>query len=70
MAARRGPAERPPDFLTAQEVAQRLKVGVRTLYRLVKSGMVPKPVRLSRKLIRWRAKDIDRFMRDPPRWAQ
>lgn len=66
----RDPTERAPDFLTAQDVAQRLKMSVRTLYRLVKAGVLPKPVRFSRKLLRWRARDIDRFVRDPPRWAQ
>jgi excisionase family DNA binding protein len=66
----RDPTERPPDFLTAQDVARRLNMSVRTLYRLVKAGVLPKPVRFSRKLLRWRARDIDRLKRDPPRCAQ
>src|SRR5690242_3130030 len=51
MKARRD--ELPPDLLTAQEVARRLSIGVRTLYRLVRAGRVPPPMRFNRKLIRW-----------------
>jgi excisionase family DNA binding protein len=61
MGARRG-VEPPPDLLTAQEVARRLSISVRTLYRLVQAGRVPTPMRFNRKLIRWRARDIDRLV--------
>jgi excisionase family DNA binding protein len=68
MQARR--VEPPPDLLTAQEVARRLSIGVRTLYRLVRAGRVPPPLRFNRKLVRWRACDIDRLVGRKQRWAQ
>jgi excisionase family DNA binding protein len=46
------------ELLTAQEVADRLAVGVRTLQRMVERGEVPQPIRFSRKLIRWRMCDV------------
>ena len=66
MPPRRPEPERPPDLLTAQEVARRLSIGVRTLYRLVGGGAVPRPIRFNRRLVRWRAADIDRYLKDLP----
>ncbi|HBI43850.1 MAG TPA: AlpA family transcriptional regulator [Planctomycetales bacterium] len=54
--------ERGVDLLTAQEVARRLAIGVRTLWRLVAQGKLPQPVRYSRKLVRWKVSDIDRYI--------
>jgi excisionase family DNA binding protein len=50
------------DLLTARDVAQRLSIGVRTLWRLVAQGKLPQPIRYTRKLVRWRAMDIDRYI--------
>ena len=58
--------EPPPDLLTAKEVAHRLSIAVRTLYRLVNAGVMPPPIRLSRRLIRWRVTDIDRYLEGLP----
>lgn len=55
-----------PDLLTAQEVARRLSIAPRTLWRLVRRGVVPPPVRYSRKLVRWRRVDIDRYIQNLP----
>jgi excisionase family DNA binding protein len=63
MAVRQAPREPTPDLLTAGEVARRLRVSVRTLYRLTLRGQVPQPIRFSRKLVRWRARDIARYVR-------
>ena len=54
--------ERGVDLLTAQEVARRLAIGVRTLWRLVAQGKLPQPVRYSRKLVRWKVTDIDSYI--------
>jgi excisionase family DNA binding protein len=54
--------ERGKDLLTAQEVAHRLSIGVRTLWRLAAKGELPRPVRYSRKLVRWKAADIDSYI--------
>ncbi len=56
------PPARGKDLLTSQEVARRLSIGVRTLWRLVAAGNLPQPVRFSRKLVRWKAADIDHYV--------
>jgi excisionase family DNA binding protein len=54
----------PPvhDLLTARQVADRLCISVRTLYRLLAQGELPQPVRYNRKLVRWKSSDIDRYI--------
>jgi excisionase family DNA binding protein len=53
---------RGKDLLTGQEVADRLSISVRTLYRLVAGGQFPRPIRFSRKLVRWKADDVRRHL--------
>jgi predicted DNA-binding transcriptional regulator AlpA len=53
----------PLDLLTPREVARMLHISVKTLYRLVRAGTVPPPIRLSRQIARWRPEDIARFLR-------
>jgi excisionase family DNA binding protein len=50
------------DLLTSKQVARRLSVSVRTIWRLLERGTLPQPIRYSRKLVRWRTVDIDRFV--------
>jgi excisionase family DNA binding protein len=50
------------DLLTAREVADRLSVSVRTLWRMAARGDLPPPIRYNRKLVRWKAADIDRYV--------
>jgi predicted DNA-binding transcriptional regulator AlpA len=50
------------DMLTAQEVADRLAISIRTLYRLRKMGAFPAPVRYNQKLVRWSKTDIDAYI--------
>lgn len=50
------------DLLTSQQVADRLAVSVRTLWRLVAAGKVPQPVRYNRKLVRWKSSDVVRYI--------
>jgi predicted DNA-binding transcriptional regulator AlpA len=58
-----GPAVEPVlDLMSAAAVARRLAITTRTLYRLVEAGLVPAPIRFSRKLVRWRAADIERCL--------
>ena len=51
-----------PELLTSQQVAERLSVSVRTLWRLVASGKFPQPIRYNRKLVRWKAADLNRYI--------
>ncbi len=49
-------------MLSAQQVAERLSISVRTVWRLVESGRFPQPVRYNRKLVRWKAVDVMRYI--------
>ena len=51
-----------PDLITSQQVANRLAISIRTLWRLVRAGKVPQPVRYNRKLVRWKAIDLTRYI--------
>lgn len=57
-------------LLTSQQVANRLAISIRTLWRLVKSGAMPAPIRFNRKLVRWKADEIaeavEAFRNQPP----
>jgi predicted DNA-binding transcriptional regulator AlpA len=51
-----------PELITSQQVAERLSMSVRTLWRLVAAGKFPQPVRYNRKLVRWKAVDVARYI--------
>ncbi len=55
-----------PDLLTASEVACRLSVSPRTVWRWTAQGILPAPVRPSRRATRWRAGDIRHFLDNLP----
>jgi excisionase family DNA binding protein len=48
--------------MTVTEVAGRLKVATRTVWRWAASGLLPAPLRLSKRVKRWRVEDIERFV--------
>jgi len=54
---------RTTDLLSARQVAQRLSISVRTVWRLLERKELPPPVRYNRKLVRWRAMDIEQYVR-------
>ncbi len=45
-------------FLTAAEVAARLRVTTRTLYRRIETLNFPRPVKFSRNCVRWREREV------------
>ena len=49
------------DLMTSREVAGRLRMSVRTLWRLVAAGRFPQPVRYNRKLVRWKCSDVNGY---------
>ncbi len=51
-----------PDLMTAREVARCLSVSPRTVWRWTAQGILPAPVRPSRRATRWRAGDIRHFL--------
>lgn len=52
----------PKDLLTAREVAARLSISPRTLYRMLSRKQFPPPVRLGRKWVRWKTTDVQRYL--------
>jgi excisionase family DNA binding protein len=52
----------PKDLLTAREVAYRLSISRRTLYRMLARGEFPLPVRRSRRWVRWRTRDLQQVL--------
>ncbi len=53
-----------PELLTSRQVASRLSVSVRTLWRLVAAGKFPQPIRYNRKLVRWKDADVCRYIQN------
>ena len=49
-------------FLRLREVLELIKVGKTTFYNGIKSGIYPKPYRISRRLTAWKATDIHNFI--------
>jgi prophage regulatory protein len=56
------PYSGPKDLLTAREVAARLSISQRTIYRLMKRKQFPRPVRLGTRHVRWKASDVQRYL--------
>lgn len=61
---------RHPEWLTAVEVAARLRVTQNTVYTLNKRGLLPQPVSFGRRCLRWRKADVERFIAEKARAAQ
>lgn len=49
-------------LLKPRELAQKLGVGLRTLHRLKAQGVLPQPMRIGTRLVRWRASEIDSWI--------
>jgi predicted DNA-binding transcriptional regulator AlpA len=52
------PIQSNQDLLSAKEIAARLSITPRTLLRMVRRGRFPQPIRFNRKLVRWRAREV------------
>lgn len=52
----------PNDYMTATEVATFLKVTRVTVYRMIRRGQLPEPVRLSTRCSRWRRSAVEAAM--------
>ena len=55
---------RPDLLLTVREVARRLALATRTVWKWSRSGQLPPPVRLGRRTLRWRAAEIERYVEE------
>jgi predicted DNA-binding transcriptional regulator AlpA len=50
-------------LLDAKSVAALLSLSTRTVWRMGAAGELPKPVRLSERVVRWRLVDIEAYIR-------
>jgi predicted DNA-binding transcriptional regulator AlpA len=55
-----------PGLLTPRQVADRLAVNVRTLWRMAEREGFPQPIRFNRKLVRWKAIDVQNYLDSLP----
>jgi excisionase family DNA binding protein len=53
-------------LLTARQVAARIGVSLRTIWRWTMAGDMPAPVRRGRRIVRWKTTDIQRFVKQMP----
>jgi predicted DNA-binding transcriptional regulator AlpA len=49
------------ELLDARSLARRWSTSLRTIRRLMASGGAPRPVRISRRVIRWRLSEVRRW---------
>ena len=54
------------DLLTVNDVARKLSISQRTVWRWLAMGRLPEPIRYSATCIRWRAADIQRHIDSQP----
>lgn len=52
------------NYLNIQEVSAVLKVSRSTLWRWIKEGLFPKPIRLGPKAVRWKVSDLAAWDRE------
>ena len=45
-------------FVTPKDLAFRLRVSIREIWRMIERGHLPQPIRFGRKIIRWRDADV------------
>ena len=57
------PLQIEKDLLTPRDVAGRMSIALRTLWRMVERDGFPQPVRFTRKLVRWRARDVEAYVK-------
>jgi predicted DNA-binding transcriptional regulator AlpA len=50
------------ELLTIRDVARHFSVSERTIWRWVTAGKLPAPLRFSTTCLRWRARDIERYV--------
>ena len=49
-------------LLSAPQVAARLSIGVRSLWRWVEEDKFPQPIRFTRKLVRWHSAVVQKYL--------
>ena len=56
-------------LLRREEVEQRCALGRTSVYRLMRSGRFPEPLKVGPRAVRWRESEIEAWMESRPRAA-
>lgn len=54
-------------LITRKQLEERIGLSRSSLYRLMRSGLFPEPVRIGVRAVRWREDEIAAWLRDRPR---
>ena len=54
-------------LLTRQEVEARCRIARTTLYKMMRAGQFPCPIRIGARAVRWPASEIESWIADRPR---
>lgn len=50
-----------PAYLTVRDLVTRWRMSRASVYRLIKAGYLPKPVRFASRTVRWSLRDVEAF---------
>ncbi|MGB9879950.1 MAG: helix-turn-helix transcriptional regulator [Anaerolineae bacterium] len=50
------------EFVSPTELAKRLGISRRTVFRLVSTGQLPQPIRLTKRTVRWEWTAVQEFL--------
>ena len=60
--------EHTPDrLLRRPEVERRCQLGRSTIYRLMRLGQFPEPIKIGRRAVRWSEREVEDWMASRPR---
>jgi predicted DNA-binding transcriptional regulator AlpA len=57
-------AQEGEQLITSRQVAEKLNLSVRSLWRMVAANRFPAPIRYNRKLVRWRLRVVDKWIQE------
>lgn len=58
--------ENTDNMLTVYQVAERLNVSARTIWRMVSKSAFPQPTTFGRKTTRWKPEDVKNYLESSP----
>lgn len=59
----------PQQFLRRKDICRVYGISETTLNRMRKSGRLPEPVRVTERIVAWRADELDAALKSPPKAA-
>jgi excisionase family DNA binding protein len=51
------------EYVSTKELAKRLKISTRSVFRLLSAGRLPEPVRIGRRTQRWDWEEVEAFLK-------